>query len=117
MEFALTFIQLFFLLIYFVAPLLLFLCLLIVVVGLWVGRIEGLSKFDALYWSFITATTVGYGDIRPLKKISKILSVLTAMVGLMFAGILVAVTVSAATTAFEKHVDINVVLEIQENIK
>jgi uncharacterized BrkB/YihY/UPF0761 family membrane protein len=105
MEFTLDFIQLFFWVIYLIFPLLLFLCLIIVMLGQLVGRIERWHHFDALYWSFITATTVGYGDFYPLKKISRILSVLIAFVGVMFTGIVIAVTLNAATIAFEKHVD------------
>jgi len=82
--------------------------------GQLVGRIEKWSHFDALYWSFITATTVGYGDFRPLKKISRILSVLIAFVGVMFTGILIAVTLNAASIALEKHVDKRVIEEIRQ---
>ena len=114
MEFTLDFIQLFFWLIYLVLPLLLFLWLVIVTLGQLVGRIEKWSHFDALYWSFITATTVGYGDFRPLKKISRILSVLIAFVGVMFTGILIAVTLNAASIALEKHVDKRVIEEIRQ---
>jgi len=72
--------------------------------------------FDGLYWSFITATTVGYGDIRPLKKISKALSVCIAFVGLMLTGIMIAVSLNSATIAFEKHVDSNAIEEVKERI-
>lgn len=115
MEFTLTFIQLFFLTVYLAAPILLFLWGLIVVLGQWVGHVEGWSKLDALYWSFITATTVGYGDIRPITKISKILSILIAFIGLTFTGILVAIALNAARIAFDSHVDMNVILEIKKN--
>jgi voltage-gated potassium channel len=70
-----------------------------------VGRIESWKKFDALYWSFITATTVGYGDIRPSYRTSKALSVLIAMTGLIFTGIIVAIAIRSATYAFNVHVD------------
>lgn len=113
MEFTLDFIQLFFWVIHLISPLLLFLCLIIVMLGQLVGRIERWRHFDALYWSFITATTVGYGDFYPLKKISRILSVLIAFVGVMFTGIIIAVTLNAATIAFEKHVDKRVIEKIK----
>jgi voltage-gated potassium channel len=105
MEFTIAFIRLFSWSIYLVLPLLSFLGLLIVLLGLWVCQIEKWNRFDGLYWSFITATTVGYGDIRPLKKVSKVLSVLIAIVGMMLTGLIIAITIRTATIAFEKHAD------------
>ncbi len=104
MDFTLTFIELFFRAIYLTAPLLLFLLLVVVSIGMLVGAIEKWDKFDALYWTFITVTTVGYGDFRPLKKSSKILAVMLAFIGLMFTGIIVALTVHTATLSFEQHI-------------
>ena len=71
MEFTITFIELFFWIIYLIAPLLGFLVLLIIALGQIVSSIEKWDKFDGLYWSFITVTTVGYDDIRPLRKYPK----------------------------------------------
>lgn len=79
-----------------------------------VCQLEKWSKFDGLYWSFITATTVGYGDIRPLKKVSKVLSVLIALVGIMLTGIMIAVTLNTASIAFEKHVDKAAIEQVKE---
>jgi voltage-gated potassium channel len=42
-------------------PLLLTLATAITLLGQIVGRMEGWSRFDSFYWSFITATTVGMG--------------------------------------------------------
>jgi voltage-gated potassium channel len=63
-------------------PLLLSLGLGIALLGYAVGRKEGWSSFESLYWSFITATTVGYGDLRPLKRASRVLAILIAFLGL-----------------------------------
>ena len=114
MEFTFTFIRLFFWSIYLIAPLLVFLSFVIIVLGQIVCHIEKWNKFDGLYWSFITATTVGYGDIRPLKKVSKALSVLIAFVGLMLTGIMIAVSLNTANTAFERHVDESAIEEVKE---
>jgi voltage-gated potassium channel len=117
MEFTLTFIRLFFWSIYLIAPLLGFLSFVIIVLGQIVCYMEKWNKFDGLYWSFITATTVGYGDIRPLKKVSKVLSVLVALVGIMLTGIMIAVTLNTTTIAFEKHVDKSAIEEVKEKFK
>ncbi|MBL4800978.1 MAG: two pore domain potassium channel family protein [Emcibacter sp.] len=105
MEFTIAFLWLFVWSIFLVSPLLVFLSIAIIFLGQVVCYIEKWHKFDGLYWSFITATTVGFGDISPLKKTSKTLSVLIALVGLMFTGIIIAVTLNTASIALEKYAD------------
>ncbi len=102
MEFTFTFIKIFLSGILLLSPLLLFFILLIVALGQIVGRTEGWRRFDAFYWSFITAMTVGYGDIRPSKTSTKAISIVLALIGIMFTGIVVAITVTAATEAFAR---------------
>ena len=80
-------------------PLLLSLALAITLLGRAVGRQEGWSRFDSFYWSFITATTVGYGDLRPVKRKSRVVAIIIAFLGLTLSGIVVAVAVQAATLA------------------
>ncbi len=75
----------------------------VAVLGQVVGRKEGWSLFDSLYWSFITATTVGYGDIRPTHRVSRVVAVLIALLGLSMTGILVAIVVHAAGFALKAH--------------
>ena len=114
MEFTIAFVKLFFWAIYLVAPLFVFLSFFIILLGQIVCRIEKWGKFDGLYWSFITATTVGYGDIRPLKKVSKALSVTIALVGIMLTGLIIAVTINTASIALEKHGDERIIEEMKE---
>lgn len=114
MEFTLTFIELFFSLVYYLAPLLAFLFLLIVTAGLAVGRIEKLSILDSIYYALITATTVGYGDIRPQQKVSKLIAVCIALVGLVTTGIIVTVGVLATQETFDRHYDREAIREIIE---
>jgi voltage-gated potassium channel len=82
-------------------PLLLTLAAAIALLGQAVGTKEGWSRFDSFYWSFITATTVGYGDIRPVKRGSRICAILVAFLGLMLTGIVIAVAIHAATLALD----------------
>ena len=100
MAFTLEFIRVFGLGLLYATPLLLFLMLLIVLLGLRVGRLEGWSRLDALYYAFITATTVGYGDYRPASRRGKIFAIVIALIGLIMTGIMVAIAVKAATVAF-----------------
>ena len=105
MAFTFTFLKTFLYGLYYTAPLLLSIMLTTICLGQIVGHIESWKRFDALYWSFITATTVGYGDIRPTYRTSKVLSVLIALTGLIFTGIIVAIAVRSASYAFNIHVD------------
>jgi voltage-gated potassium channel len=82
-------------------PLLLSLAAAITLLGQTVGGKEGWSRFDSFYWSFITATTVGYGDIRPVKRGSRILAILIAFMGLVLTGIVIAVAVRAGSLALD----------------
>jgi len=84
-------------------PLLLSLAAAITLLGQFVGRKEHWSPSNSFYWSFITATTVGYGDFRPVKMSSKIAAIVIALFGLTLTGILIAVGVHAATLALAAH--------------
>ena len=82
-------------------PILALLTLIIALLGLVVGRLESWSRFDSIYWTFITATTVGYGDFRPLRRFSRVISILTALLGVTLTGILVALAVNAVTLSLK----------------
>jgi voltage-gated potassium channel len=75
--------------------------LLIATLGVIVGVSETWKPFDAIYWAFITATTVGYGDVRPKNRFSRCVSVLIALVGVTFTGLIVALAINAATLSFK----------------
>jgi len=37
----------------------------------------------AMWWAFVTITTVGYGDIAPVTPLGKIIGVCTAVLGIL----------------------------------
>ena len=111
MEFTFTFIEIFVIALYFVSPLLLFLICMIAMLGYAVGRIENWSALDSLYYAFITATTVGYGDFHPLKRRSKCIAILIALTGLLCTGIIVAIGLKAAEVAFTNHYEIEQIID------
>ena len=102
MEFTVKFLKIYHADLVQLAPLLFFLAVIISILGLIVGRLEKLNRFDAIYWAFITALTVGYGDIRPTRKLSKFLSVVIALTGFVFTGLIVALAVHSETEAFAR---------------
>ncbi len=102
MGFTTTFFLLFVKSIWYGAPLLILFGSLICLLGLWTGRQEGWNRGDALYYAFITATTVGYGDLRPTKRKTKCIAVAIAFCGLLFTGIIVAIAVNCVTLAYKE---------------
>lgn len=46
------------------------------------SRVEGWSRLDALYFTVITLTTVGYGDLSPTQPGSKIFTIVFIFIGL-----------------------------------
>jgi hypothetical protein len=47
-------------------------------------------RFQALYFSFVTLTTVGYGDIVPLSKAARLFAVFESTVGMLYTTVLIA---------------------------
>lgn len=101
MEFTYRFISLLTEIIILAMPLLLSLLIWILSLGFIVGRREGWSSTDALYWSMVTATTLGYGDLVPEKKLSRLLAVLISLSGVVFTGILVAIALQAVAASID----------------
>lgn len=98
-------------------PIILLMSFFIIVLGLIVGRIESWTRFDSLYWAFITALTIGYGDMKPVQKSSRVISVLLGTVGVMLTGILVAITVEASSNTFKIHADPELLQKIEQSVE
>lgn len=105
MKFTLSFLQEFFATLWLVGPVLASLVLAIVILGLVIGRKEKWSQWDSLYYAFITATTVGYGDFRPHYRRTKLMAIAIALVGILLTGIVVAVGLRSLDVAFRKRLD------------
>lgn len=64
--------------------------------------------FDALWWSFATVSTVGYGDIVPMTTEGRIIGMILMVIGVLFiigfTAILVAVVYGIASKEM-KHIE------------
>jgi hypothetical protein len=59
---------------------------------------QSMKGFNAFYFSFITLSTVGYGDITPVSRIARWLAATEAMTGLLYVAVLIARLVSLYST-------------------
>jgi hypothetical protein len=50
----------------------------------------GSNNKELLYFSFVTLTTLGYGDVTPLSEPARVLSLLESIIGQMFLAIMIA---------------------------
>jgi hypothetical protein len=55
---------------------------------------HGMAGFNSFYFSFVTLSTVGYGDITPVSRVARMLAAVEAMTGLLYVAVLVARLVS-----------------------
>jgi voltage-gated potassium channel len=51
-------------------------------------REAGKSFMDALWWSIVTVTTVGYGDISPATSIGRVIAIILMITGIGFIGVM-----------------------------
>jgi hypothetical protein len=58
-----------------------------------------LDGFSALYFSVITLTTVGYGDIAPLSRVARMLAMMEAITGMFYMAVLISRLVSVYASA------------------
>lgn len=96
-----------------ILPLLAFLSVIILGLGFVVGQLEKWTWLDRVYWSFITATTVGYGDRRPSAPLSKFFSIIIALAGIVTTGIIVSCAVFAASEVLKTQINAEQISEFK----
>lgn len=67
-------------------------------------RESGESRHLFVYYSFVTLTTVGYGDVTPISTPARTLSWFEAMTGQLYLTVLIAGLIGALVTARASHV-------------
>jgi uncharacterized membrane protein len=77
------------------------LVLLVVLLGVVFSFVEKIRVFEGIYFSFITALTIGFGDISPSTRLGMILSVFIGIIGMVATGIIVALAIQAVRISYE----------------
>jgi voltage-gated potassium channel len=79
------------------------LLVLVILNAIVIALVEGISIGNSMYFSFITAFTIGYGDITPITIIGKVLAILIGLLGIIFTGLVVAISARALLTTIEEE--------------
>jgi hypothetical protein len=67
--------------------------------GLLAGFVEGWSLGDAVYFTFITGLTIGYGDVVPKQALTRALAIGIGFFGLFVTALIAAIAVHAMRSA------------------
>ncbi len=62
-----------------------------------------MTGFNAFYISFVTLSTVGYGDIVPVSKVARMLATMEAITGTLYVAMLIARLVSMHASTRSEH--------------
>ena len=75
---------------------------LIVIGAVVITSVEKMPFGDALYFSFVTGLTIGYGEIVPKTVLGRLVALMIGLIGIVFTGMVVAVAVRAVQKTFEE---------------
>jgi voltage-gated potassium channel len=75
---------------------------LIVIGAVVISFVEKIPFGDALYFSFVTGLTIGYGEIVAKTVLGRLVALLIGLIGIVFTGMVVAVAVRALRDSFEE---------------
>ena len=58
------------------------------------NTVQNISHPDVLYYSYVTLTTLGFGDFIPTNSVTQTISILEAIIGQLYLTILIALLIS-----------------------
>jgi hypothetical protein len=83
-------------------PILSVLLALVVGLGVVIGLREGWSIGESIYFAFVTALTIGYGDLSPKTLLTRLLAVVIGICGILITAVIAAIAVKALTAVSER---------------
>ena len=66
-----------------------------VALGFLAGLLERWSVSDSIYFAFVSALTIGYGDLAPKTSLARALAIAIGICGVLLTALLAAVAVKA----------------------
>lgn len=69
------------------------------------GRPPEVFWVDLYYFSYVTLTTLGYGDVSPIAPVARVLAIFEAMTGVLYLGILMARLIGAYEADMDQQLD------------
>jgi len=87
------------------SPIWVSLCGVIFGLGALLAYLEGLPLRDGWYFAWVTALTVGYGDLVMERELSRLCALAIALAGIIFSGIWVAIAVQTVRVVFHVQED------------
>src|SRR4051812_19427775 len=76
-------------------PILSGLLAVVAALGLVIGRIEGWSVHESIYFAFVSGLTIGYGDFAPHTFATRALAVVIGICGVLLTALVAAIAVRA----------------------
>jgi voltage-gated potassium channel len=74
--------------------------IVLIAIGGWVlARVESLEFWDGQYLAFVTALTIGYGDLFPSAPLGKIICIALGLIGMIWVGLIVGIASVAVRRA------------------
>ena len=76
-----------------------------VLLGLAIGWVEDWSASQALWFTFVTGLTIGYGDVVPDALVGRVFAVAIGACGVLLTGLVAAIGVRALAMAAQPESD------------
>ena len=80
-------------------PVLLGLLVAQLVLGLLVGALENWSVTASVYFGLVTGLTIGYGDVVPVRAVTRLISIVIGFIGIVTTGLIAGISVRALQDA------------------